>query len=200
MKRLLLFGLALTLYISGCNSNGSPDSVKEAKTETSQKRDSLHHVERPGDTTVFTIPEQDAAFLINAASNGMLEIELGQLAQIHAGSQRVKAFGNRMIRDHSKDSEDLKSLADSKRVTFPNSISNDQQKKKEKLQKKSGPEFDKSYISLMIEDYKEDIREFKKAAENAKDPDIKAFANTRLFLLQQHLNSAESLWKHTKKM
>ena len=100
-----------------------------------------------------------------------------------------------MVQDHSKGEEVLRSLALAKRVVLPDSVSNDQKKERDNLMKKHGLVFDRSYISLMVQDHKDDIAEFQHAAQNANDPDIKAFARNTLAMLQQHLDSARSLDK-----
>ena len=41
----------------------------------------------------------------------MTEVELGQLAAEKGGSDQVKDFGNRMVKDHSKINDNLKEVA-----------------------------------------------------------------------------------------
>jgi putative membrane protein len=144
--------------------------------------------------------KEDAAFLVNAANGGMLEVELGQLAQQNAKSAKVKEFGSMMVSDHGKGGEKLKALAASKNVMLPATLSNDGQKEKDDLQKKTGSDFDKSYIDLMVDDHKKDIKEFEKEAKDGNDSDIKAFANNTLLMLRMHLVHAENLHKMTKTM
>lgn len=176
-----------------CNS--SPDSVKEAQKANDSTVDSLSKKQSVTDSSTATPSKQDADFLVKAASGGMLEVELGKLAQSNGGRQGVKDFGAMMVEDHGKGGETLKSLAAAKRIVLPAAVSNDQQKEKEDLIKKHGVEFDRSYITLMVKDHKEDIDEFEKAAKNANDPEIRAFAQNTLPMLHHHLDSAQSLDK-----
>jgi putative membrane protein len=143
--------------------------------------------------------KQDADFMVKAASGGMLEVQLGKLAQTNGGSQAVKDFGSMMVRDHSKGGEELRSLAGARRLVIPDSISNDQRKERDNLEKKTGKNFDKAYIDLMVQDHKDDIDEFDKASKNANDPDIKAFAAKTTPMLRMHLDSAETLQQRTKR-
>ena len=46
----------------------------------------------------------------------------------------------------------------------------------DKLSKLSGKDFDKEYISDMVDDHEKDVKEFEKASKDAKDPDLKAWA------------------------
>ncbi|MBA4166928.1 MAG: DUF4142 domain-containing protein, partial [Chitinophagaceae bacterium] len=47
------------------------------------------------------VSEADSKFAVEAASGGMMEVQLGELAQQKASSQRVKDFGAMMVRDHT---------------------------------------------------------------------------------------------------
>jgi putative membrane protein len=196
MKNLisLFYGLPLLLLLYSCN-NRSADSEKRAKEENDAKIDSQStslNQEPAGSTTMLS--KSDADFLVEAASGGMMEVELGQLVQSKSSSEQVKAFGNMMIKDHETGTEKLKQLATSKNVTLPDAISTSQQKEKEKLQKERD-DFDRAYISLMVDDHKKDIRDFQKAAKSADDSEIKAFAADNLPMLYMHLDSAQKLLK-----
>jgi putative membrane protein len=196
MKILLNFFQCLTLIslLFSCN-NGSPDSVKTAKDSNAAKIDSQKTRERPSDSLAVVPPKADADFLVNAASGGMMEVQLGQLAQTNASNQRVKAFGAMMVSDHGAGGIKLKTLASAKNVTLPDAVSNQQQKEMESLQKKTGHDFDVAYISLMVSDHKDDIKEFEKEAKKGTDPQIMAFANSSLEMLHMHLDSADNLKK-----
>jgi putative membrane protein len=63
------------------------------------------------------------------------------------------------------------------------------------LSKKSGADFDKEYISLMVDEHKSDVKLFEKAAKDAKDPEIRAFASQHVAALQSHLDHASTLTK-----
>jgi len=45
----------------------------------------------------------------------------------------------------------------------------------------------------MVRNHKADEKEFKHAAEDVQDPDLKAFAATMLMVVQAHLKMAEDL-------
>ncbi|HKO81589.1 MAG TPA: DUF4142 domain-containing protein [Chitinophagaceae bacterium] len=195
MKSLFRFYYisALTIFLVSCNNNTDP--VKEAKKENKEKIDSQLTTEPRLDSIAMMVSKGDADFMVNAASGGMLEVQLGQLAQTHSRNKRVKEYGAMMIRDHGKSGEKLKALAAAKKITLPDSISNRQQKEKEKLQKKNGDAFDDAYMSMMTDDHKKDIREFEKQAADGTNPDIKAFAGENLKMLQMHLDSATNIQK-----
>ena len=59
------------------------------------------------------------------------------------------------------------------------------------MQKMSGSDLDRAYMTGMVEDHKNDIAAFQKEAESGKDADVKAFAQQTLPILQTHLQHAE---------
>jgi putative membrane protein len=193
----LIFLIASPFLFLIMSCNNAPDSVKDAKDSNAGRVDSQKAAERPVDSLAVP-PKADADFLVNAASGGMLEVQLGQLAQTNGSDPGVKAFGARMVKDHGEGGEKLKTLAGAKHVTIPAAISNEQQKEFDDLQKKNGRDFDKAYIKLMVTDHKDDIKEFEQEGQKGVDPEIRTFANSNLAMLQMHLDAAMSLEK-TKK-
>ncbi len=147
----------------------------------------------------FGIRQDDAAFLVKAAVGDMMEVELGQLAQINSLEPVVKDIGSKMVRDHGQHADRIKALATAKNIAIPATLSDDQQKIKEGLQKKTGAEFDKEYIDLLIDDHKRSIREFEKEATGGSDKEIKAFADSSLQMMHAHLDAAENYKKTTIK-
>jgi putative membrane protein len=61
------------------------------------------------------------------------------------------------------------------------------------LSKKSGKDFDKSYIKAMTEDHKKDIKLFEDAEKSLKDSTLKQFASDKLPTLRKHLSHVEGI-------
>jgi putative membrane protein len=135
-------------------------------------------------------PRVDKTFIYNAAEGGMAEVGLGQLAVKKASSQEVKTFGQHMVDDHSKANEELKSLAQSKGVELPKSMGTKNKSIMTKLEKLNGAAFDRTYMSDMVKDHQEDVKEFQHEAGHGADPDVKAWAGKTLPTLQHHLQMA----------
>ena len=64
----------------------------------------------------------DETFVIKAASGGMAEVELREARGREGASDEVKKFGQRMVDDHSKAGDELKTLAQNKHITLPAGI------------------------------------------------------------------------------
>jgi putative membrane protein len=78
-------------------------------------------------------------------------------------------------------------------VTMPQSTESKEQRHIDKLQGLSGPDFDKAYIRLMVQDHRKDVAHFKHAADRADNPELRQFASRTLPILQEHLRQAESI-------
>ena len=172
---------AFLFALASCGSGSNQDDSKEIAEEQNEEKFDDGGMEDVSD------------FAVKAADGGMLEVQLGQLALTKATSPQVKEFAQSMITDHSKANEELKSLAQSKNITLPTTLSEDNQKEYNKLAEKTGKEFDKAYCEFMVKDHKDDLDMFKKAADNAEDADLKSWASTKVPVLEHHLSMAESM-------
>jgi putative membrane protein len=144
------------------------------------------------DTAANKALGDDADFMAEAAQGGMAEVEMGKLAGTKAQNPEVKKFGAMMVTDHGKAGDELKALAAKKGVTLPADIGS-HKSTLDKLNGLSGAGFDKEYIEEMVDDHEADVKAFKDASENAKDPDVKAFAAKVLPVVQKHLDEIKAI-------
>lgn len=195
----LITGASLCILLISCgNGNGNKDSVDSAKNVNDSAASAIKDSASAKDTSAASISsmpvDKDATdFAVTAANGGMAEVAMGKVAQTNAYSQRVKDFGAMMVKDHSEAGDKLKSLAGKKNITLPATLSDKEQKHINDMQKKTGKDFDKAYMSMMLDDHKKDIKEFQKASTDGKDADLKSFALTTLPVLQKHLDSARTI-------
>ena len=133
---------------------------------------------------------QDIDFVLDAAKGGMAEVELGRLAAERARNEEVKKFGQRMVDDHTKAGEELKSIARSKGIKLPQEIDAKDQALLNRLQKLNGAAFDRAYMQAMVSDHVKDVSEFKHEANAGRDPQVKSFASMTLPTLEEHLQHA----------
>jgi putative membrane protein len=124
-------------------------------------------------TTATAVDQDTQQFMKEAASDGMLEVKLGKMAQEKASSDAVKQFGERMVQHHTQANKELMQLASQKGVTVPSALMPKHQQLVDKL---SGEEFDRTYMAEMVKDHSQAVQDFEKQAETAQDPDVKAFA------------------------
>jgi putative membrane protein len=140
----------------------------------------------------------DSNFATKAAQGGLAEVQLGNLAKDKASSADVKSFGERMVTDHTKANDELKSIAGKAGITLPTSMDAKSQATYDRLSKLSGAAFDREYMKDMVSDHKTDVNEFKREAAHGTDPELKAFASKTLPTLEEHLKLAETVQAKVK--
>ncbi len=134
----------------------------------------------------------DYKFVMDAAKGGMTEVALGKLAAEKATSPAVKEFGQKMADDHQKANDELMKIVSQKGATLPTDVTSGEKREEDHLRNLSGADFDKAYMDHMVKDHKKDVKEFERAAKDAKDTDVQAFAAKTLPILQEHLRMAEA--------
>jgi putative membrane protein len=135
----------------------------------------------------------DSRFVDEAASGGMAEVQLGNLAKEKGNANAVKNFGERMVTDHSKVDDELKTIAAKQGITLPSGLSKTDQAEYDRLSKLQGAEFDKEYARLMVRDHEKDIAAFEKQVNDGKDEEVKDFARQTLPTLKEHLRLAREM-------
>ncbi|MBE7179180.1 MAG: DUF4142 domain-containing protein [Mucilaginibacter polytrichastri] len=133
------------------------------------------------------------------AEGGMMEVLMGNLAAENAADPRVKAYGKMLAKDHSAADDKLQALATEKNVTLPDKLPAEKEQHINMMKEQKGADFDAHYISMMVEDHKKDIAEYKELTKKLNDPKLVDFANEALPVLQKHLDSAEAIQKSMKK-
>jgi putative membrane protein len=131
-------------------------------------------------------------FIKQASTAGMKEVKAGRLAVQKGKSASVKAFGSRMVTDHSKANTKLMKIIKSKgwQITPPSIPETDPDAM---LTSSSGADFDKSYVTMMVQDHQKAVALFENAATNIADPDVKAFVQETLPTLKQHLTDIQAI-------
>ena len=140
-------------------------------------------------TCIFA--QADSSFVKDASEGGLAEVEIGQMAQEKGQSQAVKDFGARMVADHSKANDELKSIASREGLSVATSVGVKDVGLKLKLKALSGESFDKAYMSAMVDDHQKDVAAFQKETDSGTDPAIRSFAAKTLPTLKKHLAMAQ---------
>lgn len=149
----------------------------------------------PGQAQRHKLSEKDKNFAKEAAMGGMAEVELGKLAQQNAQHDEVKQFGARMMQDHGAANQQLMPILSATDVTVPQQLDATHRKTYDRLAKMRGAEFDRAYMRDMVQDHEKTVKKFRQEAQHGNDPDLKAFAQNTLPVLEQHLKLAHEVGK-----
>jgi putative membrane protein len=138
---------------------------------------------------------KDEAFVRAAARGGLSEIKLGKLAMDQGSNEAVKAFGTRMVAEHTKAGDDLKEAAKEENIGLPKDLTAKDQATYDRLSKLSGAEFDQAYAQDMVKDHQQDLRDFQREANHGNDDVVRGFASETVPMIQQHLDQAKEMLK-----
>jgi putative membrane protein len=142
---------------------------------------------------------EEEHFVLEAASGGLAEVKLSELAKNRASDAKVKDFANQMIIDHTQANDELKPIADYNKIAWPDRLEGDSDTAFKQLTKLSGPNFDEEYIKVMVKDHDKTVRDFEDASHKIKDTTIKDYINKTLPILRQHQRHAHELAKENKR-
>lgn len=111
----------------------------------------------------------DKHFIKAAAEGGMAEVKLGQLAADKGGTDAVKDFGSKMVKDHSALNDAMKPFVEQAGMTAPTSLNAKDQALYDRLNGLHGAAFDSAYTSAMLKDHMKDKADFDKEAASTKN-------------------------------
>lgn len=137
--------------------------------------------------------DDDKEFMTKAAQGSMLEVALGEQIANRATDPDVRAFGQKMVTDHGRAHQELKELAASRGLALPTQLKEEHQEEVTEMTKLSGPKLDQEYADDMVEDHEKDVKEFREAVNEVKDPELRAWAQKTLPILESHLEQAKRI-------
>lgn len=183
-SRFLLAVPLLTLLACSTNDSGSADPVEAARNQNEKRIDTADVTEKQ---------ETDANFLVNAAGNTLLQMELGKLAQQQSSTAVVRAYGPRLVQQRLEMLRALQSVAASKQLTIPADLGDDARAAYHEVSKLAGAPFDKKLMELVVKTQKQDEDAFDDMKEEAYDGDIRGFAAKYLPAVQEQLAAAKEV-------
>ena len=185
-----LLGLALSFGVAQAQTAGTGSSMTGGQAAP---------MAQPG-TGTRNLPKDDKVargdrkFIEAAAGSGMFEVQVAQLAASKATDPNVKSFAGMLVDHHTAANNELVKIANAKGVELPAAPKRALRRDIEKLGMKKGEEFDRDFVrNVGIKAHEKDIKMFQDARKDVKDPELKAFVEKTLPVLQEHLAAAEKL-------
>lgn len=182
MKKLMYVMAISALAFQACN--GGNKDAKESADSLNMAKDTTTNTTATGG---IAVEEADAKFTTQAAVGGMAEVELGKLALEKSSNPQVKEFATMMVKDHGMANTELMAIAKQKNITLPSTVDDEHKKKMDDLSKKTGADFDKAYVSAMVDGHKSTLKLMEDESRDGKDADLKSFATKTAPIVQSHL-------------
>ena len=131
----------------------------------------------------------DTEFAQKAATGGKKEVESAKFAAGKAASADVKAFANRLVKDHTAANQELMKIMKDKRIA----AGAPSKSEPESWRSQRGADFDRAFVDHAIADHEMDIALFETESKDGTDAELKAWASQKLPTLREHLKMAQDL-------
>jgi putative membrane protein len=142
-------------------------------------------------STPTAVSTQDRTYLTDSASGALWEVAGGRIAQTNSTRADVRAFGQRMVTDHSRQYADARRVAAQVGERAPTSPDPTQQHDLGLFRQARGTTFDCVYLSTEWTDHLADIASTQLELSAGKDARVRAYAARNLPVLRQHLALVE---------
>jgi len=124
------------------------------------------------------------------AGSNIMEIRLGQMAQEKGSNSAVKQFGQQMVTDHTNLENQLTSLVSKNGTSFKPGMGKENEAEVSRLEKLSGAEFDRQYMTSMIQHHQQDVAYLQSEGQSARSSEARQMVSAALPILQQHMTMA----------
>jgi putative membrane protein len=161
--RTFFIAFVLVLNTNCSNKNNEPSESKDRAEEANAEK-----FDNKG--------EKDADRVVDIYSGNMYEIKVSEDAGIKATTAEVKKIAAMMVEAHTKMKKDMVDLAAKKVISLPEAITDEQQRKMDKLGEKTGFDYDEEYVEQMKNAHDDVIKQLERLADNAEDPEVKTWA------------------------
>ena len=183
----------------GCR-NVEEKTATGAGTPTELSTNSDTSVTTTGSTGggASALSPSDKEFVMTAAQANLADVQLGLLTGRNTTNADVRAFGQMMAQDHTRTMEELRQLVLVKGLVLPSEPANEHVQLARDLVTKTGRDFYQSYLAAMVAAHEKSVASFDQASRTSSDPDVKAFAASKLPGLQEHLRMAQDAQRKLK--
>src|SRR3954454_6601252 len=134
-------------------------------------------------------------FVKKAAISDMFEVQSSKLALQKKADADTRPFAQKMTRDHTKTTNELKNFVRRGKVKaeLPTALDGEHQGKLDQLKGLSGQDFDRAYDQAQLEGHQKAVALFEQYAQGGDNPQLKSWASKTLPHLKQHLTMAQKL-------
>jgi putative membrane protein len=188
-KTLIILFLTSATALATANAQMSPAANASGTTGTVAPNSLVNNTTTNTDQILLLSNFPGTNFLILAAADSLLEIQLGLIAQTNSSNPAVQQFGQTLVSDHTKSLQDARNLAGSLGITL-RTLDPQNQAILQRFESLSGNEFDRVFARYTIQGHIQDVGRFELAAARAWNWDVRSYAANNLPVLLRHLQMA----------
>ena len=186
---------AVLPFVSGCDSREQKPKVERhvfafVENAAAQQAD---RVVPPAALTGAMQPV-DQAFALFAASSGLAEIEGARLTLRSSKSADVRDYAQKLMREHARSGDELRRIVAPHGLSLPTAPTGRHADLVTKLSGVSVQDLDEAFLLRFgVDAHKETIALFERHVVEAKDPQLRRYAEQTLPTLREHVSAAHKL-------
>ena len=152
-------------------------------------------VEAAREGTTLTPAERDIAMKIEQAHLG--ELDVARLATTRTANKDVKDYAEMLIKDHNKALNSISNMVKDQKATPSAAVPkpSDAQAQMSKMQKLSGAEFDREFMSAMVQGHQKMLSDLNQSLTAVQNNDLKDYIKDLIPDVQKHLDRALEVQK-----
>ena len=144
-------------------------------------------------TPASSVSSTDRQYIIQDAQGSVSDYANGAAALNQGQSPAVRQLGIWFMEDHNRLNIELLNLAQSKGITVPLTISDQDKTSLTTLTAKSGSDFDTAWLQQALKTNKQDVKDGEKELRSTTDPDVRRVATDFLMTEQAHLAATQAV-------
>ena len=135
--------------------------------------------------------KKDSKFIREAVADNTLEIRLAHVAETKTSDVGPRQLAKRVLDDHTAMQNRWLSLASRNGMNLKPGMGPRHMKKVKRLEKTPTTEFDKAYLTMLIQSNQDYVEYFQKEGRATHSAQVRNLAANDLPILQQHLSQAK---------
>jgi putative membrane protein len=136
----------------------------------------------------------DQAFALFAASSGLAEIEGARLTLRSSKNADVRDYAQKLMREHARSGDELRRIVAPHGLSLPAAPTGRHADLVTKLSGVSVQDLDEAFLLRFgVDAHKETIALFERHVVEAKDPQLRRYAEQTLPMLREHMSAAHKL-------
>jgi len=187
------------LCATACNNSANNKTTSVADTVMTRVDTAMQDAKQAAQNAVNDVKADmngnpDSNFVVKAATANAEEIVLIKAGIDMGTSKELKMHAKMMMTDHKGLAAKVKAYSAGKNYILPDGDNGKSADDMDKLNKNSkGADWDKAWVSMMIDKHNDAIDLFEKGQNNVMDADLKAIITNTLPTLHSHLDMMKQL-------
>lgn len=183
---LSLISLLIIALLAGCDSKNTGEATSESDTTDAKAT---------VDQTTGQVAENEDTDMRDLVyftfMNTQMQTILGNMAEQKASSSAVKSFGGDLAETNKQMAAQIEDLARAAKMRLPEGLQVEQQQKIDSIQKLPPQEFDKAFVTLVLEQQSENIELLEGLAASSDNAIIRGLAADIADAQQTQIERAE---------